>query len=309
MEKSGVLIILGNGHNLGMNFRTSYKHFADLYLTHNNYESNDSRLYNYLANLYKDTKWNDLEADIKAFVFTPQASLCDRIIEHNFFEKLRHDIGFYMLGESRFQLLCREDWVINESLNSLSGYIFDYIFRQSYRYDIISFNYTCLEEIAKVYIAKKYGYDRNRAFNDSKINDLVNDMINVNYIHIAKNMCVLGTENDPSIPESFSFIKKINQINKGAYQINLADYKRVLIYGHSLGQSDYDFFSRMFGDVLKNNTEIVIVTLNEPSKKDIVDNLQNIYHIEDCDSHFKISFLLSDDNLNDNKVKLANYLR
>lgn len=319
MEKSNVLIILGNGHNLGMGFRTSYSNFANHYLR-GSIAFPSSQIYNRLVASFNESFennmiWGDLETELKKIAISLRDDEYDRDVELEYFERLRDNLAFYMNGEAQYQILGGLYKMINDAQCSISPKslpisLFEYILLQNKSYDIISFNYTCIESILywQTYLLL-YQREPLNLNNDSRVISYYRSRININYVHIAGTKCIFGAENDPSIPESLSFIKKINQIREDAYQCNFLQYKTILIYGHSLGQSDYDFFSRMFNEVLGTGKEIVIVTLDNSSKEEIKNNLRNLYNIKESDLGLRISFLLTKNITSDDKIILKNYLQ
>lgn len=157
MENSKILVILGNGHNLGMTFRTTYADFAKHYLFDAEMYPN-SKLYHHLYSSFQNAKnsnllWSDMENEILRFATSEDWKRCNIQKEREFFEHLRTNLGFYMDGEAKNKLFGGLYNAIDgvkdncSMMDTLPIVLFRLILLQKKRYDIVSFNYSCLEYI------------------------------------------------------------------------------------------------------------------------------------------------------------------
>lgn len=322
MENSGSLLILGNGHNLGMGLRTSYANFAEHYLCDISKYPN-SKLYHHLCSSFQKSSnykqlWGDLETEILRFVTTIDWRDCNIQEEYNYFECLRSNMGFYMDGEAKYKLLgglynAIEGFDNNDLiLNSLPICLFQYMLRQDRRYDIISFNYTRLEYIFYKITSNLLGIDDNSPFMNNRVVTFYKERVNLDYVHISGAKCVLGTSNDSRIPQAFSFVKKASQFSmQDGYPDTFSNYKTIIIYGHSLGESDADFIHRLFNNILlsKEPPLILLVTQDESSLRKINENLLTLFPKSDINSIIKFdNILLNKNSYMVSKKKLEEYL-
>lgn len=306
MEKSDSLIILGNGHNLGMGLRTSYANFAEHYMCDIS-KYPDSKLYKYLCTSFHQSQnhkqlWGDLENEIFSFVTTVNWQDCNIQEECKYFERLRDNLDFYMDGEAKYKLLGGLYNAIEgmkdscSIMDTLPVVLLRLMLLQNKRYDIISFNYSCLEYILYKIASEIQKIDNSLPFDNNQIVSYYQERINLNYVHISGKKCVLGTHNDKSIPDAFSFVKKVSQIScENVYPKKYSQYKTIIIYGHSMGESDSDFVKVLFEGFLhkskRYNPRFIFVVKENKSK--IYDNLTSILRVKlnTINKHIRISFI------------------
>lgn len=276
-----MLLILGNGHSLGMGCRSGYKDFAKTYLETNAIDYGASKMYKFLMEKNKSriNQWSDLEQDLKDFALDCSNASINFQVEKYFFDRLRKNLGLYMSGELCFQLFCNGRESCSRLLNSLPARIFDLMLQSQKCYDVVSFNYMCLEELIATLMARKEGGDDYSVGDLYKYRSAVNNQFNINYIHISGDQCVLGIEDDDSVLEQFSFLKKKNQVDEEAiYPNEFNQYDTIVIYGHSFGTSDTDFFKKLFSwlSSTKKKISFLIVTYDDASRELIKENIKNM---------------------------------
>ena len=124
----------------------------------------------------------------------------------------------------------------------------------TYFSQIVTFNYTNLYKYLRVAIDELYCHD------DIKTEDIL-EKIHFIPIHIEPfgnddKIAVLGIEDSVNVPDGYEFLKKSNQIeeNKRRRVISLIfEADELVIFGHSLGNSDADYFRPLFKDMFSEN--------------------------------------------------------
>lgn len=257
IKDSASLLILGNGFNLDMKFRTRYKDFYTKYLTGDNSLQCNSELYRRLLMENKEQRWTDIEQVIKRFAIDSRNMKINVKKEKAFFDYLVRNLGFYMPGEEGFHSrphdICnpKASPIANkqnlEELDALSLMMLKRVIKSEYKLQVLSFNYSWMERIAQVVA---YGLYKNECDKKNEPNETNNAQNNdepyifypgfhdkydhayeiqkahfdFNYLHINGSKCVLGTDNDPKIPKKMSFVKKASQLKPNAYKYEFQDY-------------------------------------------------------------------------------------
>lgn len=252
MEK---VVILGNGFDLDLGLRTTYSDFINSQIFKDEVEKGNSLA---LAIKLEKTihKWIDLESFFKKYVLRYSDVVSYEEI-YGEFTKVRDLLTQYINGiEIEYDKIAIES-IASKFIASIS---------ENGDYDIYSFNYTDF----------------------SKICDVTNHHIGENkchYIHgLAKrNNIILGTEDDKNIGNNFSFIFKYFDHNYNSNNINkvLEGANSIIFFGHSLGETDYHYFSNFFNvqsnrSLYKESKEITIFTYDKGSEREILNQLRNM---------------------------------
>lgn len=279
------VLIIGNGFDLDLGMHTSYRDFAKSKLW-----PFDSPIYDkglgYYLNQKKDTEnWFDLERELANYAL----SLDKPSLENE--TQIRHDKGdFSILIKKLKEFIKAEQDSLYMIENDVAAkkVLLDLIKHPNYF--VHSFNYTDIESICKTtgnYISSG----------------------RVEYVHgaLANNDIILGTGDNTGLPEEYDFLYKTS--NKNYSSNNLAeslDYaQEIIIFGHSLGENDFDYFKPFFQKISQNvgvnfnrienkRLELTIYTKDEKSEiaikrqlRKLTDNhLQGIY--ANCD--FRIEY-------------------
>ena len=249
IKDSNVLIILGNGHNAAMNLRTGYTDFGRHYMKPMK-EFTGSRLYESLLESYTIApgQWNDLESEIKRFALSFDPARDNAEKEYEFFEWLRTNLGFYMDGEAKYRFIIGLDPEKGDKsykdmlMDSLPIYMFSAILCNDFHFDILSFNYTWLEIILNKMTCSLLNLPSETLPFNKTAEEYFRKRLNIKYVHLSGKKCILGTDDDEKIHPQVSFMKKAYQLeNSASYPHDMKKYKSILIYGHSLGETDHDF--------------------------------------------------------------------
>ena len=307
IEESGVLIVLGNGHNLAMGLRTSYSAFASHYLIDNNSNEN-SQLKKYLTSSYAKhpNNWSDMEGEIKYFALHNSPSSLNIEIEHKYFIELIQDMGFYMDGEAKYQFLCNHIDNNPDFIESLPVFLFKTIFNQDRHYKVISLNYTDLD-LPMDCLARDivFPFNEQSKLSDIEITRRIHEYtrarFDVRYVHLSGTKCILGIDDDTRIHKCMNFLKKAYQFEKTPYNnVNLKDYCAALFYGYSFGETDSDFVRALFDEVLQKsifeNPKLYFVTRDDVGKEAILNNLT--FHLNSplstIQKHIRYDFIIDD---------------
>ena len=279
-----VVMIIGNGFDMDLGLKTSYREFAnsdfwpfqDTFLLK---EGLDRPLYSPLIEELSKAKinnWFDFEEVLRQFGMKafkdygndyPSATIDKYALElfclglKNY---LCHEMSSYFSNPNRIEK-SRKSYakkVISEMIYSGAT--------------VYSFNYTDLDKL--VY----YSIEDNPTKEGFRKWTRVNR--NFYQIHgtVYSNNIVLGVEEQCVIPSTLFFIKKVAQHNFRETSIlsDLKEADKVVFFGHSLGNIDACYFQEFFTLLserdLKNGKEIEIYTYDENSIQQIKDNIQKM---------------------------------
>ena len=292
-----IVVILGNGFDLDLGLKTSYKDFWESEYCPKNYPAPLIRHLNqcWPGNL-ESVRWYDLENELLTYyrnlqdvnspkdilpdkdmellhvmrkreVFSPETQeevdLIKRLIDLGILYRLAHDRRLhadYLEDLIALSPIERDKKALSLIKERLCKYLETAV--KDYRYESIayctivlladlayrgipvefySFNYTSLEQ-------------RGIGIDDSR----------VNYIHgsCKDNDIIVGTRDDANINNNYLFLQKTFDHHYRSTKIvpDLLQAKEVIIFGHSLGENDSQYFKAFF----KQQTDP-----SRPSPKDI----------------------------------------
>lgn len=258
------LIILGNGFDLDLGWKTSY---SDFYEAKQNIFQKITGL-SYVQKMIIGGHWYNLEGYLRD-------CMCEITKENigdfnQFWYLCRDHIGDY-LSKSKKIYTTNTDSCAYKLLSEVSSS------------NIVSFNYTDPFDIVALNshdILHVHGCLKNRFIGD-KIKLGVDSSVGVKNELISKNdklKCIIKTNENHNIDKFLSLFR---------------DADNIIIYGHSLGITDSDYFKPVFKGIIENrivNKTIYIVTYDEASLQCIKNNMQT-YNIDYSD------LLLSDGNI------------
>lgn len=261
------VFIIGNGFDLNLGLRTSYKDFfeSEFFMKDSGetqaIESNMSfieRYYGPVKNIsvfdyllaYKNlTNWCDIEGalgDLIKYIPTDKHS------------------GFFITEESFKQLH-----------SCFCDYLNKYVLNDSFNLDKNSVAYTLAKKIADVPDLSVLN------FNYTPSLELISPEFEgkVKYIHgnVKENSIIFGVEDDLKIPKEYSFLLKTFSTNYrgNSIQEQLLNADHIIIFGHSLAKADYHYFKGLFmrqtdPKLANSKQRISIFTKNEKSMRDVL---------------------------------------
>lgn len=274
LKTEKLLLIVGNGFDMDLGLKTSYKSFVESrhwpcqrrIHTIEEIEAYDGTdcLHDILHENTATNSWYDLEAILAEYAtslcgYTPNGDLSnikqraedDRII----YDKLLTSLTSYLSEAQKSEL-------IN---NSVAAIVLNVLMNSAYDVKIFSFNYTDISAFAS--------------------NLGIKEKLDVTYMHgNLKDGIILGIESNLDYCPLYRYMcKEYSHNYQSRFLSNeLHDAKHVVIFGHSLSAIDYHYFQRFFSEQsregMKNEDKknITIFTYDETSAWDIRDQLRNM---------------------------------
>lgn len=261
LKQYKVLLILGNGFDLSLGLRTSYNHFleSDLfkkrldikYYPNAKIDEHDKNIHNYLTHQKRLKNWIDVELELMHYASQ------QRVEYHNMKDGALHtsflnNISDFVI-QNNYKLLCQDLQAYMKSL--------DYAMINE---DALSLN------LLKAVLAKKSNHVI--TFNYTDIGRLIKKSRGtVEYMHgNIKDGIILGFQRFENMALGYDYmIKSENILYKSRHLADkMLDADEVIIYGHSLGETDHcyikPFFDEQVGDKAKPR-RLTIFTLNSES--------------------------------------------
>lgn len=314
-ETRKIVLVLGNGFDLDLGLKTSYKDFWESEFCPKDYPS---PLINHLNERWGDhldnVRWYDLESEILAYYKQLDFSkpLKDVVSqkERAFLDSIKQDCfsnvdaQFYEAANSLYQ----KGYII-EKPNKLSKFFIPYhsdfrfnsIWRDRKSFQIIK------EQLCKYLTFISGGKNNNdslariillaviRAYDYNNIVDIYNfnyttlPEVNrkkhntiIHYVHgsCESNSIIIGTLDDKDINKDYVFIQKAfdPKYNPPTIVANLLNADEVIIFGHSIGENDRQYFKSFFKQQTAysgaKEKEITIITKSQESEIEIKRALQ-----------------------------------
>lgn len=283
MKKKNFLLIIGNGFDLELGLKTSYKDFINskvyekysekisnhpLYKkNYNKYFDKDIPIFDYFKSILNIQNWIDLEMEI--------GKLASRRIKEvdkstGKYISIPAESTDYMMYSFDMLRLCLNEYILGLEIPHILHNFASEIMRilASNEYDnvqIVTFNYTPLDKVTGIDIKVPVHYIH------GKISDGLSPSL------------ILGVQDDIEIDKSYSYVIKSHSPYYRSSRIIdlLEDADEVIFFGHSLGETDYPYFSEFFQSqcrriVPEERKKIRIFTFNEKSRLDILYQLRKM---------------------------------
>lgn len=249
-KKTKKVLVLGNGFDLDLGLKTTYKDFAksDFFKKLYPFAIHD----NLISSLVKQSScnWFDIEECIAEYVKRKESTKDYSCVEEDklFFNEFKQIFADYI------QFNFTESPYININHDSIAHLI---IQEQKER-DIFN----------RIYSFNCFDYSLNDFVSYGGIGDLY-----VDYVHNKEGKFILGICEDDCTTDEYSFLIKKNQDYE---KTNIVDDLKcaddIVIFGHSLNRIDKEYFQNLFlNSFWKKN--ITIITRNEESVKKIENNI------------------------------------
>lgn len=275
-KKYNTVLIVGNGFDLSLGMKTSYSDFIKSPEFSNHLSSNFKssvmnihydNIFDYLQNKYnklqvQNINWIDIEAELKEYAKNKKITIKEEsVIRENKPNISNSSIknSFNDLKYALIEYLNRIKGVIPG--NSFSTEVLDCIASESNNL-IVSFNYTD--------IVKPMTVSRNA--------DIV-------YMHktLKDNDIIFGFnrfENLNDMGEGYNYMIKSHQTIDNIPQLSniLLDADNVIVFGHSLGGTDFDYFKKYFKTIAEQQSpdksrSFAIITKNNDAFDTIMANI------------------------------------
>ena len=265
-------LILGNGFDLGLGWKTRYVDFYNSKYFPRVGDECSSNLERFIYNEGQDPNWGGVEKSLEKYAILPESC-------HTFEEDKR----FYDELVRRFKLFMAD--AINAFSEGKPGYSIPekgtcnfYFINECIGYDravddIVSFNYTSFEDIARCIV-------------NDRLDDLMRveeamAKINFSYVHYSNHdKLVLGISNDVVLSDNrYDFLKKSHISMPPSFYGALSKADRIIIWGLSLSKCDRPYFRDFFGRIAASKGDprtIYIVSKNESSCDDCLFNIESM---------------------------------
>lgn len=268
-------IILGNGFDLDLGFPTSYKNFIESTSFASNLWSgmhlaygigpHPSNLFRYIqSKAAEDPRWTDIEKLLSEYSKKGEVSISTRRGSasapnvstqeiYGYYEQLKSSLRDY-LRSIMFQEKANRSSLAYSFLSAISGY-------NGADLSVLSFNYTLPEKI----------------FPELNLKGKI-----VNIHGNIESDIILGINDSRLYDSSYSYMVKtkdyVSQLSLVREKILEAD--ELVIFGHSLGETDRDYFQNTLPFFHKR---VIIISKNVFSKEEICNELKSInaYHVRD----------------------------
>ncbi len=284
------IYVIGNGFDIDLGWRTSYEDFYESKLTgwKVHVRQGEDCLPAYLLD-HAGENWYDLERTIYDYCLSKSNGVLDE-------ELMSKDYRDYVSIKGQLKRFIKERSSEQIRVESMAYEILKtYVERSSHtdlpsdmRPELISFNYTPIEKVAK----------------------LINPKATFRYIPIhgtiEKDSCIFGFHNDNQIKGIYRDMQKLMDDNydPGRIMPLLMDAKSITFFGLSMGYIDAVYFKDVLkaasqtGDFHTRNTkDIEFITRDKKSKKDIKKNLQDIgIDFQALSTNSKVTFTLTSEN-------------
>jgi hypothetical protein len=253
-------IILGNGFDLDLGLPTRYIDFikSPFFRPVKENESNCSLLYEF-DNIKCDLKWISIEEILKDYV----KRITDNPNKDDLFDDPKLDKqGFCILKKSLACYIRNIDYSAID-INSCASIFFKTILSISKGQDInvYDFNYTDLQKIAKQ-LSCSY----------------LNNIIQIHGTAKLDNI-ILGCDDNVFMKDYQYMIKSMDEnFYHNNLSIDLVKSETVIIFGHSLGSTDIQYFKDFINLVVNSDKKkkLFFITYNESSFEDVKSNIRVI---------------------------------
>lgn len=282
MKKKNILLIIGNGFDLELGLRTSYKDFieSDIYDDYSKKISANLapqktfdlkhdvniNIFKYFKNILSIQNWIDLEMEI--------GKLASRYMEifnrqTRRYEKHLAVSSDFMMSSFNALRECLNDYILNLEVpnnrpNNYALQLMSILGTNKYEnVQIVTFNYTDLKETTRLDIQAPVYHIHGKVSKGSIIN------------------LILGIQDSVEVDKSFSYVIKSHSPYYHSSHIidKLENADEVIFFGHSLGETDYPYFSDFFKMQCQKTApeyrkKIRIFTYDEKSRLDILFQLR-----------------------------------
>lgn len=223
MDKIKTLIILGNGFDLDLGWKTSYNDFFRA-------KQNSIVLFNgmsFIKNMVEGEYWYDLEGYIRHIAINEVTNK----------DELKKFSYFWRLLTTRIEEYLRDESIYVTNIDSCAYNFLNHISPNS---KIVSFNYTNPFNICKLE-SKKIEYIHNSI--ESVYSNGGDIKLGIDTGVLSMNQFLKDDE------LSYILKSKANEIGDELIS-QWKNYDNIIIYGHSLGITDSDYFKPLFDSIL-----------------------------------------------------------
>ena len=253
------LLIVGNGFDLSMGFKTSYGNFMKSSYFPN---KETSTLCSYLHKQYEENMgWIDIENELSEYsrILTTKklnAKKFNTILDidslREEYDELKSSLKFYLQEETKR--------AFGPSPDNPAKRVIDQLPAES---KIISFNYTSIIE--------RMTRDRFCA--------LKSNLLHIHGSLAPNDDIVFGVEDSAKLPKEHVFLYKAHSRHLKVQEFSdwLNSAERIIFYGYSLGDTDHQYFEKFFRKLCSDDrtyTELVFYYYDQSSYDNLIWQLQ-----------------------------------
>lgn len=249
------VFIIGNGFDLNLGGKTRYKDFVESdYWPLKNEQPNCS-MARFLKDKTEIERWYDLENILRLYASTTNSQEKADLVDETFFNRLKWALTKYL----------KQEELKDVDKESMAVKVLKAVTANGYFSSIYTFNYTDLYNIAKKSsIQSRFDYES---------------------VHgcVGNNSIILGVDDHSELRGGYSYLRKVFSEHYTTHQIRYAlqECDEVVFFGHSLGDTDYNYF----GDFFKAQSQcaerkagkaITIFTKDNHSRIQILEQLRKM---------------------------------
>ena len=300
------ILIIGNGFDIDVNFRTKYSDYYDIWSRNNLWRFKDATtgLGGYINRCAKTERWLDLEMALFNYASANNGA-AEKDTNGNYPVDLdRQD--FDLLVSNLTDFINRIPSEDNVKKDSVASIVLKAILDAD-NYSIYSFNYTNLNKIAaRLYLPQSYDIEYNLSYYP---------------IHgtVKNNDIILGVHSDADLLDGYEFLRKIDQphYKSNNLQQEMNSASEVVLFGLSMGRIDNVYFKDFFSSLctgivpIEEKKHVTIFTFNESSRIQILKSLQEMPGVDRFKliSNCYFDIIRTSDCRGSDKDKLDNFLK
>ena len=307
MNNYKVVLVLGNGFDLDLGLPTSYSEFLKSpffyeflnsvnILKYHRFDIQKDNILEYLQRQKNLKNWIDIEVELKNLAIRTIQDIDEygNTIECKFKASREIEQSFEVLRKQLCWYLDKMEYT-NIEKDSYAIRLLDIINQNYDMCEILTYNYTDIH----------------------KLKCIVGDIyVPIDHVHgnIIDKSIIIGFQDKVEIDKSFSFMIKSFSPFFRSHNVSkkLMDADEIIFFGHSLGETDYHYFSDLFEtqsnpEKIRKAKTIRIFTYDESSRIDILFQLREmnekrtdkLYDLNDLEIY----------RTKDDKDKINNYLK
>ncbi len=290
------VVVIGNGFDIDLGWRTSYKDFCvsqkkqwDMFRT------DEDDLFQYVIKNVGEN-WYDLERTIYNYCIAKSKEIPSEVI-------MRKDLQDYKNFKNKLV-----DFVKQRSTEQIE--------EKSYAYHLLKFflEQRCPQSIYNDMDSEWFSFNYTPL---DKVAWQINPSVVFNYtaIHgtLENNNCIFGFHDDQQIKGLYRHIQKSLDDDYKPHVIYpaLNEADRFIFFGLSMGFIDAVYFKDIFVQIsnpnnstTRNPREIIFITRDNSSMRDIKMNLQDIgINIQSLTTNNDVNFILTSEGFEENKIR------
>lgn len=278
------LFILGNGFDLDLNLKTSYKDYlnSDQFSKISNNNSDCQHFAETLYSVYKNKEedgycWFDLEIEVGNYynsLFIPNIptesypGITKNIFKKEIYYGFIKSIHDFINNAQKGEMIFFDTQSGSRRAIILAKYISD-LYYNNLPLDIYTFNYTTNKILLP--IINNFLKEKNTIIDKNKIHSIHGDVFE-EFNHKSPSI-VVGTSDSYLTNTHTWFVKKSNQSAKstGKFNDNVFDrYNQFVFFGHSLGEMDHSYFAPIFDNILKRVDPAELIIFTKEGEENII---------------------------------------